>query len=735
MGSYLVVGLEEDGVGEARFYDFSNPDHPYQVGGVVQLRSWDGQRTRSAGAAALSKLVSGHYLMVAAQVSMDGDDILGFYVSDSPNSLDSFTLIDEWFESELEEGSVAWNEYQSINIVTQCGGGIYLIGTGNNGPCFQKWCPFPWPADDVCVPKFCTPNGDDSIHVYEVVWDGTEISLDRRAERHMHCAYRDTTYCNFDAAAGVYIDPYRQLYLYSAEHDNKGPDDIIKMMEFRPVPHAPCATFETAWVELFQHKSFGGRSLMIDYADRLLEDYRHHNKVEDFEDEKGTSSAYWCLPNGWSYYLCKHKDPCEACLPLRGTGSPWVIPDLHPSGWGDEISCSGYVYDPPVSNHVTPGGGGRLLYNRPALSGSSGVTTSAEAGTASTEVEVPPGAVTEPVTLSYVPAYPPSHDTSPLVSPGYAFTLTIENGNGLHEGFAFAEPVDVTIMYEDADIAVMDEESFVLSLWDGEAGRWIDAATTCAPASTYDHDLEANSLSVAICRAGEFALVGHRVYGICLPLVLRDVPPPVVTPTPTATGAPTWTPTATPVASATPTPTPTPTATPPAGETLVPAGATWKYLDDGSDQGTAWRDPGFDDSSWATGPAELGYGDGDEATEVSYGPDPEEKHISTYFRHAFTVDDASTYGGLRLRLLRDDGAVVYLNGTEVRRSNMPGGNVDYETTASTCVGGSDEEEFWEVDIGSWHLTSGSNVIAVEVHQCDPGQLRHQLRPGALPLGG
>ena len=30
---------------------------------------------------------------------------------------------------------------------------------------------------------------------------------------------------------------------------------------------------------------------------------------------------------------------------------------------------------------------------------------------------------------------------------------------------------------------------------------------------------------------------------------------------------------------------------------LVPAGALWKYLDDGTDQGTAWREPGFDDSS------------------------------------------------------------------------------------------------------------------------------------------
>ena len=59
-----------------------------------------------------------------------------------------------------------------------------------------------------------------------------------------------------------------------------------------------------------------------------------------------------------------------------------------------------------------------------------------------------------------------------------------------------------------------------------------------------------------------------------------------------------------------------------AADTLVSAGASWRYLDDGSDQGSAWRNPGFDDTGWASGAAQLGYGDGDEATMVGYGPDP-----------------------------------------------------------------------------------------------------------------
>ena len=85
-----------------------------------------------------------------------------------------------------------------------------------------------------------------------------------------------------------------------------------------------------------------------------------------------------------------------------------------------------------------------------------------------------------------------------------------------------------------------------------------------------------------------------------------------------------------------------------AGQTMaqvryIHAGSTWEYLDNGSDQGTAWRNPGFDDSGWASGLAELGYGDGDEATVVSYGPDQQNKYCTTYFRHTFDVTDASIY--------------------------------------------------------------------------------------------
>ena len=81
---------------------------------------------------------------------------------------------------------------------------------------------------------------------------------------------------------------------------------------------------------------------------------------------------------------------------------------------------------------------------------------------------------------------------------------------------------------------------------------------------------------------------------------------------------------------------------------LVESGETWKYLDDGMDQGTAWREPAFDDSLWLSDVAELGYGDGNETTVVSYGDDENDKHVTTYFRRAFDIADPSSIEALEV---------------------------------------------------------------------------------------
>lgn len=149
--------------------------------------------------------------------------------------------------------------------------------------------------------------------------------------------------------------------------------------------------------------------------------------------------------------------------------------------------------------------------------------------------------------------------------------------------------------------------------------------------------------------------------------------------------------------------------TEPPSTSLVRTGSTWRYLSDGSNQGTAWRAPDFNDNGWSSDDAQLGYGDSDETTVIS------PLGLTHYFRQRFQVDDASDIRALTVRLLRDDGAVVYLNGAEVWRSNMPTGSVTYETPASTEVTGTAEDVFLSQQIPMDALRSGSNTIAVEVH--------------------
>ena len=153
-------------------------------------------------------------------------------------------------------------------------------------------------------------------------------------------------------------------------------------------------------------------------------------------------------------------------------------------------------------------------------------------------------------------------------------------------------------------------------------------------------------------------------------------------------------------------------------EVFIKAGGSWKHRDDGSNQAAKWRERGFDDSNWKTGPAPLGYGDSGIATVVAFG-EKSRKHCTTYFRKAFTTGGISRFSGLALKLRRDDGAVVYLNGTEIQRDNMPGGKITHMTRAGSSVGGADETRFFEYKLPASHLVDGRNVVAVEVHQTSP----------------
>jgi hypothetical protein len=153
-------------------------------------------------------------------------------------------------------------------------------------------------------------------------------------------------------------------------------------------------------------------------------------------------------------------------------------------------------------------------------------------------------------------------------------------------------------------------------------------------------------------------------------------------------------------------------------ELLVAAGSTWAWRDDGGPPDPAWATPTYDDGAWPRGAAPLGYGDS-ATTTVSYGADPAAKHITTWFRHTFAVVGVGDIVELELGLMRDDGAVVWLNGAEVARSNMPTGAVTAGTLASTAVGDGDETAFFRFTLDPAALVEGDNTLAVEVHQAAP----------------
>jgi hypothetical protein len=151
-----------------------------------------------------------------------------------------------------------------------------------------------------------------------------------------------------------------------------------------------------------------------------------------------------------------------------------------------------------------------------------------------------------------------------------------------------------------------------------------------------------------------------------------------------------------------------------APRTLMPAGAQWKYLDTGTNLGTSWRNPGFTDSSWNTGPARFGYGMGNEDTTVNYGPNASNKYITTYFRTTFEMADAASTTNLVLKIVCDDGAAVYLNGTPVAHAFLDPGAA-YNTPA-TATQTNLEDTWFTYPVDPTLLVNGTNTLAVEIHQ-------------------
>ena len=147
---------------------------------------------------------------------------------------------------------------------------------------------------------------------------------------------------------------------------------------------------------------------------------------------------------------------------------------------------------------------------------------------------------------------------------------------------------------------------------------------------------------------------------------------------------------------------------------FIYGGANWKYNDKGQDLGTSWTQPGYDDSAWSNGVARLGYGDSAAATTVSFGPQSNNKYVTTYFRCPFVVPQNAVITNLNLRVAQADGVVVWLNGQEIYRTNLPAGPITYTNRALTTMSYYQRYDFFPTNVPV-NLSAGTNWITAEVH--------------------
>ncbi len=159
-----------------------------------------------------------------------------------------------------------------------------------------------------------------------------------------------------------------------------------------------------------------------------------------------------------------------------------------------------------------------------------------------------------------------------------------------------------------------------------------------------------------------------------------------------------------------------------AGEPLIAwRSAGWRYWDRDQPPPENWQRVDYDDSLWGAGAAPLGYGDPDLKTRLSFGPSPQRKNVVVWFRHRFRVDDTRAIDKLALRWWCDDGAVVFLNGREVVRCNLPAGPLTARTLALHPLGparAAEREQHiqWLAADG---VRTGMNILAIAVHQANP----------------
>lgn len=147
-------------------------------------------------------------------------------------------------------------------------------------------------------------------------------------------------------------------------------------------------------------------------------------------------------------------------------------------------------------------------------------------------------------------------------------------------------------------------------------------------------------------------------------------------------------------------------------KTLFGKGSDWKYYDKGSLDNKSWKATTYNDASWSEGPAIIGYDNNNMHPDIV--TNTEGYRPTYYFRKTVTLDDAPSDDDIfQLDYTIDDGLIIYVNGTEAGRYNMPSGTVTYNTYATTYA--YDNPATGTMTLPANLFREGDNLIAVEVH--------------------
>jgi hypothetical protein len=153
----------------------------------------------------------------------------------------------------------------------------------------------------------------------------------------------------------------------------------------------------------------------------------------------------------------------------------------------------------------------------------------------------------------------------------------------------------------------------------------------------------------------------------------------------------------------------------PVQTTLIARGQDWRWNMGTVAPAADWFAPGFDDSAWPVGAAKLGWGSTGLGTDISIGA-PSPRPLSTQFRRSIEIADPSKLSDLSLTVIADDGVIVYVNGTEVGRKNLPTTAITW-TTFATAAPRSNTAAASPVTftVPASLLTAGTNVVSADVH--------------------